>query len=222
MSETLQITAPSLSLLRYDKISSFLFIDFETYNLNLHPEFNAPWQVGMLKVRGGKVVDSFEYLFNWKGKFVMKPGNPSFNHYSERTIQEKGLEPKDITEKILYQFQNTDYIVGHNLMKFDVFLMKNLFEMFTKANYLDFVSKIIDTKSLATAIKLNVNKDGGESLQEFQFRFLDFFKKGLKTNQITLAKEMNIPIDETRSHDAIYDLTVNYELFKKQVYQLDI
>ena len=34
-------------LLRFQK-KKFLFIDFETFNLNHHSDFNLPWQVGLI------------------------------------------------------------------------------------------------------------------------------------------------------------------------------
>lgn len=210
-----------ISLLRHDRTSKFLYLDFETYNLCLHREFNAPWQAGLMLVQNNQVQESKELLFNWGGKFAMRPSNPSAAHYSERKIQEEGMMPKDAFKFIVDSFNNSDYIVGHNLLKFDVFILKELAALFG-GNYHDWVKKIIDTKTLALAIKLNVNKTLDESLLEFQFRFLNYFTKGLKTNLSYLCKEYDIPVDETLMHSALEDLKKNMLVFNKQKYQLDI
>lgn len=224
MSEDITSDSPNLNLLRHDKKSKFLFIDFESYNLCLHRDFNAPWQAGLMMVQNNRVLDSKEILFNWGGKFQMKLGNPSFGHYSERTIQEKGMMPKEALNLIIDCFNNCDYVVGHNLMKFDIFILKELYALYRPASedYRVWVDKIIDTKALALAIKLNVNKTLDESLQEFQFRFLNYFKKGLKTNLTFLCKEYGIEVDETKLHSAVADLEYNLQIFNKQKYQLDI
>lgn len=214
--------SPNLNLMRYDKKSKFLYIDFESYNLCLHRDFNAPWQAGLMMVQNNQILDSRELLFNWGGKYQMRSSNPSFNHYSERIIQEKGQPPKQAFDTILDYFNQCDYIIGHNLLKFDVFILKELYALYSSGDYRQWIPRIIDTKCLALAISLNVNKSLDESLQEFQFRFLNYFKKGLKTNLTYLCKNYGIEVDETRLHDAIYDLKKNLEVFNKQKYQLDI
>lgn len=215
------IPSPNLNLLRHDRTSKFLYIDFESYNLCLHRDFNAPWQAGLILVQNNQVLNSRELLFNWGGKYAMKQGNPSYSHYSERTIQEKGLPPKKAFDIIVEAFANCDYIIGHNLLKFDVFILKELCALYG-GDYRAWIPRIIDTKTLALAISLNVNKTLDESLQEFQFRFLNYFKKGLKTNLTYLCKNYNIAIDETKTHDSLYDLSLNLQVFNKQKYQLDI
>lgn len=212
---------PEISLLRHDRTSKFLYLDFETYNLCLHRDFNAPWQAGLMLVQNSQVLESKELLFNWGGRFAMKSSNPSFSHYSERRIQEEGMLPKDAFKFIVDSIDNSDYLIGHNLLKFDVFILKELAALFG-GNYHNWIKKIIDTKTLALAIKLNVNKTLDEPLLDFQFRFLNFFTKGLKTNLTHLCKEYDIPVDETKTHDAIEDLKLNLQVFNKQKYQLDI
>ena len=44
-------------LLRFKDDKLFVFIDFETENLCLNFDHNIPWQMAMLKSRGGKKHD---------------------------------------------------------------------------------------------------------------------------------------------------------------------
>ena len=213
---------PDLSLLRHNRTSKFLYLDFETYNLCLHRDFNAPWQAGLMMVQNNQVIDTKEILFNWKGKYEMSSDNPSCSHYSERVIQEKGMRPKDAFDLIQKKFKEADYVVGHNLLKFDIFILKELYALYSTGDYKEWIPKIIDTKCLALAIALNINKSLNEPLTDFQFRFLNFFTKGLKTNLPYLCKNYDISIDETKNHDALYDLALNLQVFNKQKYQLDI
>ena len=43
-------------LLRYKEDTEYVFIDCETENLCLNREFNLPWQIGMIKVKGNKKI----------------------------------------------------------------------------------------------------------------------------------------------------------------------
>ena len=213
---------PDLSLLRHNRTSKFLYLDFETYNLCLHRDFNAPWQAGLMMVQNNQVIDTKEILFNWKGKYEMSADNPSAKHYSERKIQEQGVRPVDGFNSILKEIEKCDYLVGHNFLKFDIFILKELFALFSIKDYKSYIPKIIDTKCLALAIALNCNKSINEPLTDFQFRFLNFFRKGLKTNLSFLSKEYGIEVKEEETHSAINDLKINIQIFNKQKYQLDI
>jgi len=84
-----------------------------------------------------------------------------------------------------------------------------------------FVSRIIDTKSLATAIAKQIPVDK-EDFIGWQYRLLNYRERGLKTSQATLLKKYNIDHDPKRLHDALYDIEMNFKIFRKQLFDLDI
>ena len=47
-------------------------------------------------------------------------------------------------------------------------------------------------------------------------------ERGLRTSQATLLKKYNIDHDPKRLHDALYDIEMNFKIFKKQLFDLEI
>ena len=45
---------------------------------------------------------------------------------------------------------------------------------------------------------------------------------GLKTSQAALLKKYNIDHDPNRLHDALYDIEMNFKVFRKQLFELEI
>ena len=52
-------------LLRYNQKVTYALIDLETFNLCLHYCHNRPWQVGVLEVQAGKVIDGKDIRVKW-------------------------------------------------------------------------------------------------------------------------------------------------------------
>ena len=85
----------------------------------------------------------------------------------------------------------------------------------------DYVSRIIDTKALATAIAKDIPFTGGDFIN-WQYRLLNYRERGLKTSQGFLLKQYNIDHDPKRLHDALYDIEMNFKVFKKQLFDLEL
>ena len=52
-------------LIRFDEDKTFVFIDCETENLCLNSFNNLPWQIAMIKAKGGQILDSKDYYVGW-------------------------------------------------------------------------------------------------------------------------------------------------------------
>ena len=82
-----------------------------------------------------------------------------------------------------------------------------------KINHKDYINRCFDTKSVAMAIaKENKNPDK-DDLLAWQLRYLNYRERGLKTNQKHLLQHYSIDFDETKLHDALYDIEKNFEIF---------
>ena len=55
-------------LLRFKDDKLFVFIDFETENLCLNFSNNVPWQMAMLKSKGGEKTDERDIMIEWDRK----------------------------------------------------------------------------------------------------------------------------------------------------------
>ena len=85
----------------------------------------------------------------------------------------------------------------------------------------DYIERIIDTRALATAIAKQIPVDN-EDFISWQYRLVNYKERGLKTSQGFLLKKYNIPHDAKRLHDALYDIEMNFKIFRKQLFELDI
>ena len=86
-------------------------------------------------------------------------------------------------------------------------------------------SKIIDTNNLAKVLlePLPIPPEFGSfEYSKWNYRVSAFFRKGQKTNVKELCKIYGIEVDETKLHNALYDLHMNFEIFKKQIWKIDL
>ena len=84
-----------------------------------------------------------------------------------------------------------------------------------------YIKRIIDTKALATAIAKNIPYNKGKFIN-WQYRLLNYRERGLKTSQAFLLKHYNIDHDPKKLHDALYDIEMNFQIFKKQLFDLEL
>tara|TARA_R110000765_G_scaffold60418_1_gene116883 strand:- start:113 stop:343 length:231 start_codon:yes stop_codon:yes gene_type:complete len=75
--------------------------------------------------------------------------------------------------------------------------------------------------SLAKAIAKQIPVDKAD-FSGWQYRLLHYRERGLKTSQAALLKKYNIDHDPKRLHDALYDVEMNFKVFRKQLFDLEI
>jgi hypothetical protein len=118
--------------------------------------------------------------------------------------------------------EQADYIIMHNGLKFDLYLLKDYAKMMGKP-WKWMMPKILDTKSIAQGIKMGIPykpKDG--EFLEYQYRMANIIAHGIKTRLAILGKEYNIPHDYENLHDAIVDLELNLKVWNKLKFQIEI
>lgn len=211
-------------LLRYDKNKTYCFFDFETFNLCLNFVQNRPWQLGIIKVKGDNIVESKDLIINWSKETDLKIGAEAakITHYNHQRVLDTGLTPKEAWLAAEPYFNDCDFIIGHNILNFDAYLVKGYAEYLNRP-WKHYIPKMIDTNSLAKGLKMNIPFDKKrDNLLEYQYRMIDIRAKGVKTNLKALATEYDIPFDEAKLHDGIYDLTINIQVWNKLKYQIEI
>lgn len=208
-------------LLRFKKDKTFVFFDAETFNLCLNFCHNLPWQMAMLKVVGDKKIDEKNFYVKWNTDLKISEEAARITRYSQKTIDKLGVAPEDCFPTIEDWLEKADYIVGHNVLGFDIYLIKELYKYMGKdASHL--YDKFLDTNALAKGIKMSIPFKSGDSIMEYQYRTNEKRQKGLKTNLQFLGKEFNIPHDYENLHDAIVDLELNLKVWNKLKYMIEI
>ena len=207
------------SLLRFDKKQRYVVFDTETEGLNLVT--SRPWQVAWLLVQGDKIIDKRDFFIHWPNLNVSE-GAARVTGFSYNDYAKKSVPPNVVWEKFSEDlYDKNNLIVGQNLLGFDVYMVnvwRKLMGMDADYSYVD---RIIDTKSLATAIAkdMPVEKD---NFINWQYRLLNHKERGLRTSQATLLKKSNIDHDPKRLHDALYDIEMNFKIFRKQLFDLEL
>lgn len=210
-----------VNLLRFDQTSKFLYLDFETFNLCLNFCHNLPWQASMLSVQNSNILQEFDFYIKWDTELEISEEAARINHYNHETVLNKGQDPKIVFDIIYSQINSHDYIVGHNVLGFDIYLLYEWYKLNGK-NPKGLENKFIDTNLMAKAIKLNFGPPKNCSRIEWQYKLLHKRVKGLKTNLKLVATELGIDFDEALLHNSLYDLRVNKQVFEKLKFQIEI
>ncbi|MBC8395060.1 MAG: hypothetical protein H8E05_00020 [Bacteroidetes bacterium] len=208
-------------LLRFDKEKTLVFIDCETLNLCLNRCHNLPWQVSMIKVEGGKRIADKDFFIKWDTNLQISEDAARITRYDQRKIDRIGVPPEEVFPTIQDWLDNSDFIVGHNVLGFDIYLIKDLYEIHG-ADWNPLINKIIDTNCLARGIKIGPEYRQGDDLTAWQYRMYHTRKKGVRTNLTALGKEYEINHDYDKLHDALVDLELNIKVWDKLKWQVEI
>lgn len=209
-------------LMRFDKTKELVFIDFETENLCLYLSRNLPWQAAMLKVKGDKVLDTFDQYFKWDRPLNVSPGAAIATHFDAAKVERLAVPHKGIVESIVDWTSNADFVIGHNILGFDIYFLISFYEICGKSS-IGLPGKIIDTHPLAKGIKLNDPYDSKKSsLLEYQYRMIHTIAKGVKTNTLTLGTEYGIQHDYANLHNALVDLQLLIKIWNHMKFLVEI
>jgi len=216
-------------LIRFQK-KKFLFLDFETFNVCLNDQFNLPWQAATILLeygegkRGkieGKELSRHDLYLKWDTDLKISKEAKRITNYSESFFK-KNCIPEEEGFKIIYeQVKNTDYIVGHNVLGFDIYLLRNWYRKHGK-NYDDLPYKVLDTFAVAKSVAMEYSYKKNEcGLLDFQMKMINIRKKGLRTSLGALGKSYGISHSPDKLHNALVDLELNIKLWDKLKYQID-
>ena len=216
-------------LIRFQK-KKLLFLDFETFNVNLHSDFNLPWQTGLIFVetvqdKNGKIknneVARHDLYVKWDSELKISKEAKRITKYSEKRFQQRCIPEKEAFETLYHLVEKCDHIVGHNVLGFDIYLLRNWYKKHNK-DHSGLPYKVLDTFALAKSIALDYSYKSSEcDMLDFQMKMINIRKKGLRTSLGALGKAHNLKHEESKLHDALADLELNIKLWDKLKYQID-
>ena len=208
-------------LLRFRKDKKLVFIDCETYNLCLNFCHNVTWQVSMIETDGTRRTDERAYYIKWDTDFKISDDAKRITRYDDDFVQKNGKTLKQTLPTIQKWLDKADYIVGHNILGFDIYLIKELYKLHGK-DYRPLVPKVIDTNCIARGIKMEIPYRAGEDFTEYQYRIYNTRRKGIRSNLTALGKEFGIDHDYANLHNALVDLDLNLKVWNKLKYSLEL
>jgi DNA polymerase III epsilon subunit-like protein len=208
-------------LLRFDKDKTYVLIDCETENLCLHHCHNLPWQIGMIKTKGDNKIAEKNLLVKWDRPINVSRDAARITKFDLIKYKKESVYIDEIFPTVKSWLDEADYIIGHNILGFDIYLIKHMYERIGKSCE-HLMPKIIDTMCVAKGVKMGLSFDSQTSFLTYQYKMLNIRKRGLKTNLEGLGKEFKIDHDYANLHDAVNDLELNLEVWKKLKWQVEI
>ena len=206
-------------LLRFKKDQSYICVDTETEGLNLTS--SKPWQVSWVVCRGHNIISKHDHFIRWDNNNVSADAE-RITGFDKDYYYSRAEDPMEVFKKLSkYLYDPSFLVIGQNLLGFDVYMInvwRKLMEMKSDHSYVD---RIIDTKSISTAIFKNILPDK-ENFLSWQYKMLHIREKGLKTSQAFMLKYYDIPHDPKKLHDSLYDVEMTFEIFKKQIFNIDL
>jgi hypothetical protein len=209
-------------MLRFNKDQKYICFDFETCHLNLLNDSNKPWQLSYIIAKGNQIQKEVDNYIFWPD-LKLSEGAKLVTHFDERKYHSLAADPEDILSVFESYLYDKDYlIVGQNLLGFDVYIHNIYRRLLGHKPDFSFTKRILDTNCIAKAIKKNLKPPTDSDLIFWQYKLNDFREKGLKTSIKAQLKEYKIDFDEALLHNSLYDVQMNFRIFQKQIWQIDI
>lgn len=206
-------------LLRFQRNQKYLIIDTETEGLNLVR--SRPWQCAWITTVGKNIVEKNDRYIKWDNLQVSE-GAAKITGFSEEQYLRRAEDPKKVWRDLSKYLFDPEYIViGQNILGFDVYMLNIWLKGIGQNSDYSYLPRVIDTKSLSTAIFKNILPDR-QNFLSWQYKLLNHKEKGLKTSQASMLKHYNIPHDPKKLHDALYDIEMTFQIFLKQIYDIEV
>jgi len=197
----------------------YLVVDTETEGLNLHS--SKAWQLSWIVCQGNKILEEHDEFIAHKNlnipEVVKKMTGFNWDKYNQKS---KSLS------KVWSKFENYLYdpqyiIVGQNLLGFDVYMLALLQKMLGQQPDYSYLPRIYDTRALAKAYRENLDKPK-DNLLILQYKIIKNRSLKAKVSQGTLLKFFDIDHDESKLHDALYDIKKCFEVFCELKRRMDL
>ena len=188
----------------------FLTLDFETEGLNLVK--SRPWQVAwIVGDNKGNVLKERDYMLDVPD-LQMRDIVAKLTGFTWETYNQRKVPIRPVIEELVTDMRDCG-IVGQNILGFDVYMLAVAMRMAgLKVDY-SYIPRVIDTKALSKSLNLDIKPDGVQDLILWQYKVLNLEKRAGKNDQLSLLKKYGIPFDETKLHDALYDVHMTNKLF---------
>ena len=205
--------------LRFNKSAKFATFDFETECLNLYTA--KPWQFACVVGTNNSIVRKHDLLIRWDDLNISREAE-QITRFDRLKWEAHAVEPKEAFELMNNEFEEADYIVGHNILGYDIPVYRSACRKLGIKPY-PIEKKAFDTMACGKGIKLEIFYKPGQNFLSYQLQLANFpvMKRGFAT-LTAFAKLFDIPLEEGRLHDALYDVTINYEVLKKMLWQIEI
>jgi DNA polymerase III epsilon subunit-like protein len=175
----------------------------------------------MIKMRGNEKIAEKDFYISWERELSVSKEAARITHFSPTKHKKKAIPHKEVFPTIKDWLDNCDYIIGHNFLGFDLYLIRDYYQHMGH-DYTHLTPKVIDTNCIARGLKYGLFYKRDEDFLTYQYKILHTKQKGVKSSLTALGKEYEIPFDESKLHEALYDLELNIRVWDKIKWHIDI
>jgi DNA polymerase III alpha subunit (gram-positive type) len=206
------------NLLKQKINQKFVVFDTETEGLSLTD--SRPWQLSWIVCKGEEVLEEHDEFIFYDDLNVSEEAARITGFNKEKYIS-RAKPPIEVWRKFAsYLYDDSNILVGQNVLGYDIYILNTMMRGISIQNDWSFVNRMLDTKALATALFKDIKPSG--DLLSWQMKLMTHREKGLKTSQGFLLKQFGIDHDPSKLHDALYDIQMNYKIFRKLIMQVDV
>jgi len=209
-------------MLRYNKNQKYICFDFETCNLNLLSPDNKPWQLSYIIAEGNKVLKERDCYIYWPDLKLSEEARV-ITRFDDAKYSRLAKDPRAILEEFESYLYDEDYIIiGQNLLGFDVYIHGIYRKLLNIKPDFSYIGRIYDTNCIAKAIKKNMQPVDKKEFIGWQYQLNDFRERNMRTSIKAQFYQYKIDFDENKLHDSIYDVQMNFKIFLKQIWQIEV
>lgn len=207
------------SLLRYSKDQEYTIFDFETTGLNLF--FDIPWQCSFIVCTLDRIIESHDYYLRWGDLNISKGAAAvtGFNEYEYKRLARDPKEVLDIFESAI--LPKSRIPLGHNILGYDTMIHQVWRRRLSLPIDYSYLPRCIDTNAVAKAYKKGIPIDSKNRLAS-QYKMVNYYERGLKSSLSVMAKELGVPFNEQDLHKSHKDIELNWRVWQKLVWSIDI
>ena len=206
-------------LLRFKPKQKYIIWDCETESLNLVN--SRPWQLSWSIAEGDRIIKNEDRFIHWDD-LKMSDGAAKITRFDRHAWERKAEDPAKVLKDFNDYLYNKDYIlIGANLFGFDIYQHNNIHRQLGIPSDYSYIDRIIDVQALQKAIYLGL-KSIPENRTAWHYQMQNFRQRGMKTSVKHLCSVYDIPYDENRAHDAIYDNHLVFSIFRKQIFTIEV
>lgn len=207
-------------LLRFKFDQKYVIFDTETEGLNLVT--SKPWQLAWIEATGKKIVKKQNRFLKWDDLNVSEDA-AKVTGFDKKDYESKAEDPAVVFKEFMDLISQDDVIVvGQNILGYDLYMLGVIARNLNIIMDYSFINNCFDTKAIATALAKGNKTPDKDDFIGWQIKWLHYRERGLKTNQKFLLQHYEIDFNEAKLHDALYDIEKNFEIFQKQLWELDI
>jgi DNA polymerase III epsilon subunit-like protein len=208
------------NLLRYKFDQRYLVFDTETEGLNLVK--SRSWQLSWLVATGRKIESIHDHFLDWPNLQV-GAGAARVTGFTMSNYNARKEDARHVFSLFLNELRKPNTIaVAHNLLRFDVYMLKAIARELDMDFDFDWIHKCLDTNALSVAVKKKWQPQPNAKRIEWQYKLASHIERGLRTNMAAMLKHYDIEFDKDKLHDGKYDMTKNFELLHKILGDIDL